>query len=148
MAITGAEIAAVWKILGSLHKKYQAWTVRKSNSKKAQALNERAEELMNEINSIILSGASSDDPGLVPLIKEFRNLLKQDAKPEGHELTEEWITRAIGSKAAAKKVVAKPTAKKAAAPKKVATKPIAKQPTAKKASARRPVAKKVVAKRT
>ncbi|MBC3812858.1 hypothetical protein [Undibacterium aquatile] len=153
--ITGSAIAAGWKILGSLYDKYNAWSVKKSNSKKAQELKERAEKLMNEINSKILGGASSSDPDLAPVIKEFLNLLAQDAKPQGYEKTQDWIVRASrpavsGIKPVAKKAAAKPVAKKAAAKpvaKKAAAKPVAKKaaakPVAKKVAAK-PVAKKVV----
>ena len=150
--LTGSAISAGWKILGSLYEKYQAWSIRKSKSQKAQVLQQRAEQLMNQINAKILSGASSDDPDLFPLIKEFRALLEQDAKPSGHEKTEDWIVRSqrpaicyfkAAAKPALKKAAAKPMAK-SAAPKAMARKAAAK-PVAKSA-VRKPMAKKSAAK--
>ena len=146
--ITGSAIAAGWKILGSLYDQYNAWSIRKSNSTKAQELKERAEKLMNEINLKILSGGNSSDPDLAPVIKEFLSLLKQDAKPAGYEKTQDWIARASRPtvhvvKPAAKAAAAKPVAKAAAA--KPAAKKAAAKPAAKKAAAK-PAAKKAAAK--
>ena len=135
--ITISAIAAAWKLLGSLHEKYSAWSVRRKTSKQALQMKARAEELMGIINKQILSGVSSDDPRLAPVIKEFQALLKQGAAPAGHDLTEDWIDR--GRRPPAKKAAAK---KAAPAKKAVAKKASAKKTAGKKLRAKKAVAKK------
>lgn len=125
-----ADIAAAWKLLGSLYEKYAEWSVRRKTSKEAQRMKSRAEELMNSINTAILSGGSSDDPQLVPKVRELMALLKKGVVSTDTYVTEDWIDRsrkAPAKKAAAKKAPAKKAAAKKAAGKKAA----AKKPAAK-----------------
>lgn len=147
--LTASGISATWKILGSLHEKYAAWSMAKKNSKIAKEQVARAEILMKQINSKILSGGSSDDPELKVLIREFLALLAQDAKPAGHEDTEEWIARsrkAAAQPAARKAASKKPAAKKAATAKLAAKKVVSKKATAKKTSFRKAAAKSAAVK--
>ena len=120
---TVGSIVATWKLLGSLYETYQDWAVRRRKSKEALELKAHAERLMRDINRAILAGASSDDPELVPMIREFRALIARDVKPSGYELTSGWI-RKSGTAATRKPAGAKPKAKKPAAAKLAHKKPV------------------------
>ncbi|HEV7375605.1 MAG TPA: hypothetical protein VGN95_12855 [Pyrinomonadaceae bacterium] len=139
--ITMSTIAATWKLLGSLYEKYAGWSVRKRTSEEAKKLQARAEKLMNLVNKAILSGRSSDDPDVAPLVQEFKALLGKGAGPTGSDLTEKWIGLS------GKVPPGKPTAKKAAAKKAPAKKAAAKKAPAKKAAAKKAPAKKAAAKK-
>lgn len=140
--ITIGAIASAWKLLGSLFEKYQGWSVRTQRSKEAKAKKARAETLMREINNAILLGSSSDDPEVSKLVREFRALIAEDVKPDGHETTERWVIRSQAREYTS--VARKPTAPaKRAAAKKAA---IGNAATLKMA-AKNPATKKTVAKK-
>jgi hypothetical protein len=124
--ITLSSLVATWKLLGTLHEKYTTWGVRRKTSKEAERLKARAEELMRQINQAILSGSSSDDSSVRPLVLEFEALLAKGNGPSGSTMTQDWINRSSrtsncmpsAKKAPARKAAAKKApAKKAAAQK-------------------------------
>jgi hypothetical protein len=134
--ITLSSMVAAWKLLGTLHEKYTNWGVRRKTSKEAERLKAQAEELMRQINQAILSGSSSDDPHVEPLVREFKVLLATGTSPSGSTMTQDWINRSSRTSnylPSAKKA----PAKKAAAKKAPAKKAAAKKAPAKKAAARR-----------
>jgi hypothetical protein len=151
--LTMSTIAATWKLLGSLYEKYAGWSGRRRTSAESKRLQARAEELMNLINRAILSGKSSDDAEVAPLVNEFKALLEKGTGPTGSDMTAKWIglsgryrpSTPTAKKAPAKKAAAKkPAAKKA--PKWAPVRKAAKRTPAKKAVAKK-AAKKAAAKK-